>query len=87
MGIDLLVFSAMKKDWMKRFSRFVRENRRKMGLSQAELAKTTGMNTSYISRLESGENFQSVKIDFFVKLVDAFEMRDTEVMKIVGLRD
>lgn len=72
---------------MQRFANFVRDNRRKMGYSQAQLAQITGMNTSYISRLESGDNFQSVKIDFFVKLVDSFEMKDDEVMKLVGLRD
>jgi transcriptional regulator with XRE-family HTH domain len=77
----------MKKDWMQRFASFVRDNRRKMGYSQAQLAQVTGMNTSYISRLESGDNFQSIKIDFFVKLVDSFEMKDDEVMKLVGLRD
>ena len=72
---------------MQRFASFVRDNRRKMGYSQAQLAQVTGMNTSYISRLESGDNFQSIKIDFFVKLVDSFEMKDDEVMKLVGLRD
>jgi transcriptional regulator with XRE-family HTH domain len=76
----------MKKDWMKVFSRFVRENRKKMGMSQADLANFTGMNTSYISRLESGDNFQSAKIDFFVKLCDAFEVDEIEVMKFVGLK-
>ena len=71
---------------MQRFADFVQENRRKLGYSQAQLAQVTGMNTSYISRLENGNNFHSVKIDFFVKLVDAFEMKDDEVMKLVGLR-
>lgn len=76
----------MDKNWMKKFASFVKENRKKMGLSQEDLAKATGMNTSYISRLEKGTNFQSVKIDFFVKLVDTFEMTDMDVMKTVGLR-
>ena len=71
---------------MANFSKFVREQRKKMGLSQHDLAKATGMNTSYISRLESGDNFQSVKIDFFIKLADTFEMTDMEIMKLVGLR-
>ena len=71
---------------MNKFSTFVREQRKKFGWSQARLAKKTGMNTSYISRLENGGNFQSVKIDFFVKLADAYEMSDSEIMKLVGLR-
>lgn len=76
----------MQKNWMQSFSKFVRETRKKLGMSQEDLAKATGMNTSYISRLEKGMSFQSVKIDFFIKMVDAFDMTDAEVMKIVGLR-
>ena len=76
----------MNKNWMQNMAKFVKENRKKMGLSQEDLAKATGMNTSYISRLEKGGNFQSVKLDFFLKLVDTFEMGEIEVLKIVGLR-
>ena len=76
----------MQKNWMQNFSKFVRETRKKLGMSQENLAKETGMNTSYISRLEKGESFQSVKIDFFIKMADAFDMTDTEIMKITGLR-
>ena len=76
----------MDKNWMKNFASFVKNTRKKMGLSQEDLAKATGMNTSYISRLEKGTNFQSVKIDFFIKLVDTFDMDEMAVLKEVGLR-
>lgn len=76
----------MKQDWMKNFSVFVLETRKKLGMNQEDLAKATGMNTSYICRLEKGTSFQSVKVDFLVRLADAFEMTDLEIMKIVGLR-
>lgn len=76
----------MKKNWMKLLGKYVLENRRKRGFSQAELAKKTRMNTSYISRLESGDSFHSVKIDFFLRLADAFEVDEHELIKTVGLR-
>ena len=76
----------MKKDWMQNFSCFVKETRRKLWMSQSVLAEKTWMNTSYISRLEWGISFQSVKIDFFLKLSDAFEMNEMDIIKEVGFR-
>jgi transcriptional regulator with XRE-family HTH domain len=76
----------IKKNWIKNYVKFIHSNRKKIGLSQAEFAKATGMNTSYISRLETGDNFQSVKIDFFLKVADIFEIEEREIMKKVGLR-
>jgi transcriptional regulator with XRE-family HTH domain len=76
----------MKDNWMQNFAVFVKDQRRKMGMSQSDLAEATDMNTSYISRLENGGSFQSVKIDFFIKLADTFEMTDMEIMQLVGLR-
>jgi transcriptional regulator with XRE-family HTH domain len=76
----------MDTDWMYRLSHFIKVQRKKLGLSQADLAEKTGMNTSYISRLESGESFQSVKIDFLLKLADAFDMDENEIIRLVGLR-
>ena len=75
----------MKTDWMKTFAEFVRTYRLKMGLSQVELAAITKMNTSYISRLENGKDFKSVKVDFLVLLSQAFDMPTQEIMKSVGL--
>ena len=76
----------MKKNWMQNFSKFVRQTRKKLGISQSILAEETGMNTSYISRLEGGDSFQSVKIDFLIKLADSFDMSEHDIIKEVGLR-
>jgi len=76
----------MNKNWMNSLSVFIKDNRKKNGISQATLADLTGMNTSYISRLEKGNSFQSVKIDFFIKVCDVFKLDEMEVLKQVGLK-
>lgn len=65
---------------MKPFNVLIRERRLRLGMSQAELAKTIGTTKSAICRYENGS--RTPTSDIFVKLAACLQLDDNEIISI-----
>jgi len=61
------------------FSTNVRENRNRLGWSQVELSKISGVSINFINNIESGKRWASPVT--MLKLANAFEMEAYELYK------
>lgn len=68
----------MKLDLKHTIGKRVREVRRQMGFTQAELAEMTDLSVSYISYIECGKKIMSVKT--LIKIVDALNVTANELL-------
>ena len=75
---------AKRKNWLVNFIRYIKNKRKEVKMTQGELAEKTGVNPSYISRLENG-SFISVKVEFFVGVAEVFEEPIEKFMKKIGV--
>ncbi len=66
----------------KSFGEFLREERKKRGLSQAEMAKLAGISTTYEGDLERGENMAS--LDIILRIAKAFDLTGAQLLEKGG---
>lgn len=67
----------------QRLGEVVKRARLEIGISQPELARRTGLSTSYISYLESGK-FEEIGIAKLAAIVDALELSADRVLTDAG---
>lgn len=60
----------------------LRERRKQEGLTLVELAELTGVDTSYLGRIENGKRFPSANI--LLKLAVPLEYSEAELLKLAG---
>lgn len=65
------------------FPTWVQNQLDERGWKQADLARKTGLNSGYISQVMNG--VRSPGVEFCAALARAFNMRDSDVMKVAGL--
>lgn len=73
------------RDRMKALGEFIYERRKKLGKTQSHIARAIGVNESYISRLESGDRFQSINLDTAYKLAEQLDTNVDELARIMKL--
>ena len=66
----------------KSFGQFLRAERKKRGLSQAELAKLAEISTTYESQLERGENMAS--LDIILRIAKALDLTGAQFLEKGG---
>jgi transcriptional regulator with XRE-family HTH domain len=62
--------------------RHVRERRRKLGMSQVELAAACGIHDTYLSSIESGR--RNVGLDIIVRLARALDVDPGTLLRGIG---
>ena len=67
----------------QRLGEVVKKARLDLGMSQLDLAKRTGLSTSYISYLESGK-YEEIGIAKLALIVDALEMSADQLLTEAG---
>ena len=60
----------------------LRERRKQEGLTLVELAELTGVDTSYLGRIENGKRFPSAHI--LIKLAEPLQYTQEELLKLAG---
>jgi len=60
----------------------LRERRKQEGLTLTELAELTGVDTSYLGRIENGKRFPSAHI--LLKLAEPLQYTQAELLKLAG---
>ena len=66
----------MKKDILIKFGKKVREERRKLGLSQEELASRAGVHRTYIGMIERAE--KNITLENIQKICKALNLKIRE---------
>lgn len=70
----------MKKDVLVRFGNKVREARRKLGISQEELASRAGVHRTYIGMIERAE--KNITLSNIEKIADALNLSISNLFKL-----
>lgn len=65
------------------FGAAVRNRRRQLGLTQREMASLTGLNASYLARLERGE--RSISLLPFLRLATALQLSPSRLIEPLDL--